>query len=199
MDNKPYHHGNLRNNLIETGIELINCEGIQGFSLRKLAAKCNVSHAAPYSHFKDIDELICAMGEHVTKQFMEKLKEAMIGQEHSPQSISLLGRAYISFFIENPQYFQFLFYNSRITIDLDNDNADDYPPFVLFRTAAYQMFRSIRLPEDEYLKTLITLWSMVHGISSLLTNKNICYSGDWNDIFENNILFGRKHNEDYST
>lgn len=199
MNNKPYHHGDLRNNLIEAGIDLINREGITGFSLRKVAAKCNVSHAAPYSHFKDIDDLICAMGEHVTKQFMEKLKASMIGQKYNPQSISILGEAYISFFIENPQYFQFLFYNSGITIDLDNDNTDDYPPFVLFREAAYQMFQSIQLPEDEYLKTLITLWSMVHGISSLLTNKNIRYSGDWNDIFKNNILFRRGHNEDYST
>lgn len=192
MDNRPYHHGDLRNNLIEAGIDLINHKGMAGFSLRKVAAKCNVSHAAPYSHFKDIDELICAMGEHVTKQFMEKLNASMVGQEHSPQSISLLGRAYISFFIEHPQYFQFLFYNSGITIDLDNDNADNCPPFVLFRTTAYQMFRSIGLPEDEYLKTLITLWSMVHGISSLLTNKNTHYSGDWSDIFENNILFRRE-------
>lgn len=188
MKEKPYHHGDLRNKLIEAGIGLINEDGLKGFSLRKVAAKCNVSHAAPYSHFKDIDELIYAMGEHVTERFMDKMRTSIRGQENSLEATSLLGQAYISFFIENPQYFQFLFYHSGLTIDLDNDNANDYPPFALFRTTAYQMFHSIGLPEEAYTEKLIVLWSMVHGIASLLTNQGIRYSGDWIHVFINNCI-----------
>ncbi|KWX73588.1 TetR/AcrR family transcriptional regulator [Paenibacillus jilunlii] len=183
MKEKPYHHGNLRKQLIETGISLINEEGVKSFSLRRVAAQCNVSHTAPYSHFKNVDELIAAMGEHVTEQFMEKLRISIQGEEDSSEAISLLGQAYIDFFIENPQYFQFLFYHSGITIDLDNYNSDNYPPFALFRTTAYHMFRSIGLPEASYSHQLIALWSMVHGIASLLTNNGVRYSGNWRDFF----------------
>lgn len=185
MKEKPYHHGNLRNQLIEAGIELINEAGLKGFSLRKVAAKCNVSHTAPYSHFKDIDALIYAMGEHVTEQFMDKLHSSIEGREDSIEAVSLLGQSYIDFFIKNPQYFLFIFYHSGITIDLDKESSNDYPPFALFRTTAYKMFRRLNLPEEEYSNKLVALWSMVHGVASLLTNNGIEYSGDWRRIFNN--------------
>lgn len=50
---QTYHHKDLRNALIETGIKIVSTEGINAFSLRKVAAVCGVSHAAPYSHFQN--------------------------------------------------------------------------------------------------------------------------------------------------
>ena len=44
---QTYHHKDLRNALIETGIQIVNTEGVNAFSLRKVAAACGVSHAAP--------------------------------------------------------------------------------------------------------------------------------------------------------
>ncbi|WP_405104267.1 TetR/AcrR family transcriptional regulator [Paenibacillus sp. FSL K6-1217] len=189
MKEKPYHHGNLRNQLIEAGIKLINLEGINSFSLRKVAAECEVSHTAPYSHFKNIDELVAAMGEHVTGQFMDTLHTSVQGQEGNPEAIILLGQAYIDFFIEHPQYFQFLFYHSGIVIDLDNYNADSYPPFALFRSTTFEVFRSNGLPETEFTTQLISLWSMVHGITALLTNNGVRYSGNWRDLLELKSIF----------
>ncbi len=187
MSEKTYHHGNLRNELIEAGITLINENGLEGFSLRKVAAKCEVSHAAPYSHFKDIDALVDAMGEHVTQKFMDKLHSAIAHAPNSRTAITLLGKAYIEFFEENPLYFQFLFYYSRVTIDLDQEGPDDYPPFALFRTTVYDEFRQQGLPEEEYCPRLIFLWSCVHGIASMLSNSGIRYSGDWQSIFTSGI------------
>lgn len=184
LKEKPYHHGNLRNQLIEAGIQLINSEGISSFSLRKVAAECQVSHTAPYSHFKNIDELVAAMGEHVTGQFMDTLRVSVEGQEGQPEAIILLGQAYIDFFIEHPQYFQFLFYHSGIVIDLDNYEADSYPPFALFRTTACDLFRSKGLPETEFTTHFIRLWATVHGITGLLTNNGVQYSGNWRDLLE---------------
>lgn len=182
VTDKPYHHGNLRSQLIEAGIKLINTDGINSFSLRKVAAECKVSHTAPYSHFKNIDELVSAMGEHVTEQFMESLRASVQGQEDRQEAMFQLGQAYIDFFMEHPQYFQFLFYHSGLVIDLDNYNSDSYPPFVLFRTTAYQLFTSIGLPEAEFSRQLISHWAMVHGIASLLTNNGVRYSGNWRDL-----------------
>ncbi len=182
MTDKPYHHGNLKNELIEAGISLINEEGLSGFSLRKVAAKCNVSNAAPYSHFNSVDDLIAAMGQHVTEHFMEKLRASIRGQEENPQATKLLGIAYIDFFAENPQYFQFLFYHSGLKINMDQESPDDYPPFALFRTTAYQLFRSQGFPEENNKERLAALWSSVHGVASLLSTKGIQYSGSWHEV-----------------
>ena len=65
MDNKPYHHGNLRSALVEAGLELISMEGEETLSLRKAALKCGVSNAAPYSHFNNKDEFIAAIQQHI--------------------------------------------------------------------------------------------------------------------------------------
>jgi AcrR family transcriptional regulator len=179
MQSKKYHHGDLRNALIEVGISLINENGLHQFSLRKVSAACGVSHSASYSHFKDINALIHAMGEHVTAQFMEKLEHVLEEQKSSNDIITLLGKAYIEFFTKHPNYFQFLFYQSGITINLDDDSTDDYPPFTLFRNSAYQTFEKMGIPRTAQKQILVTMWAMVHGLVSLLTNKNIKYSGDW--------------------
>lgn len=51
MSEQSYYHGNLPTAMSEKGIELINKDGMNALSLRKVASVCGVSHAAPYSHF----------------------------------------------------------------------------------------------------------------------------------------------------
>lgn len=183
MKERPYHHGNLRNDLIEAGIQLINEEGLKSFSLRKVAARCQVSHTAPYSHFKDVDALISAMGDYVTGQFMDKLHSAVHGKDEHPGQLAFLGEAYIDFFVKHPHYFQFLFYYSGLTIDLDQEQPEDYPPFAIFRTTAYRMFRKWGVPEERHLTNLIAAWSLVHGIAALSATHGVKYAGSWTDIF----------------
>lgn len=98
----------------------------------------------------------------------------------------------IDFFMENPHYYQFLFYYANVSIDLDRENEKNFPPFALFREAVYDMFRSIGVPREEYTKNLIALWAMAHGVVSLLTNQNITYSGDWREVYTNTIFSGGK-------
>ena len=104
-----YHHGDLRNALIETGIRIVNECGEKGLSLRKLAAACGVSNAAPYAHFSGKEELIQAMQEYVTEKFTGRLQEAIDrkADEGAEQMILAMGKAYVLFFVENPTYFTF--------------------------------------------------------------------------------------------
>jgi len=183
---KPYHHGDLRKALIEAGIELISKNGADQFSIRKISAMCNVSHTASYAHFKDIDALYGAMREHVTTLFMKTLQDTIAGHESNNGVIIKLGKAYITFFMENPNYFQFLFYQAGVTINLDDEFSCDYPPFALFRDISYQMLQNSGLPRNVQKQLLISNWSLVHGIAALVSNPNIQYSGDWITILEYN-------------
>ena len=76
------------------------------------------------------------------------------GSSHSDK-IMCLGIAYISFFQENPDYFQFLFYHSGVTIDLDNLMDENNPPFLLFKEGVYKMFQAQGMPEELYQKRLL--------------------------------------------
>ncbi|UQZ32994.1 TetR/AcrR family transcriptional regulator [Paenibacillus sp. PK3_47] len=185
MKQKPYHHGDLRNTLIEAGIELINEEGPGGFSLRKVAAKCGVSHAAPYSHFKDVQQLLEAMADHVTEQFTLSLQASVDGQDEPMSAMEKLGTAYIAFFEQHPAYFPFLFFQSGITIQVDGEeDVPPYPPFAVFRTTGCRLFRSLGLPPERDGKMLMAYWSLVHGVASLLSSSGIRYSGKWQEVWQ---------------
>lgn len=60
---QSYHHGDLKQVLLEEATDIIRESGIAGLSMRKLAEKANVSRTAPYHHFKDKNELLCAIAE----------------------------------------------------------------------------------------------------------------------------------------
>ena len=133
-----YHHGDLRNALIETGIRIVNECGEKGLSLRKLAAACGVSNAAPYAHFSGKEELIQAMQEYVTEKFTGRLQEAIDrkADEGAEQMILAMGKAYVLFFVENPTYFTFLFSGDSIHAHLSLDQPEhiaqlisQYPEF----------------------------------------------------------------------
>ena len=123
MEKKPYHHKNLKNDLIEKGIELVNKNGINQLSLRKVAQACGVSHAAPYSHFSNKEELLQEMQLHITKKFTEVLENTVSQYRGTPIFLLEFGKAYISFFISHPQYFNFLFQQGNIQIDLNIDSG----------------------------------------------------------------------------
>ncbi|MDR9405172.1 MAG: TetR/AcrR family transcriptional regulator, partial [Halothece sp. Uz-M2-17] len=76
---KTYHHGELRENLIEAAITLINEKGISDLSLRQLARYVGVSHNAPYRHFETKQALLMAVAEEGFIALRKRLEEAKIG------------------------------------------------------------------------------------------------------------------------
>lgn len=189
MEQKPYHHGNLRNTLIEVGIALLNEQGEQNFSLRKVATKCGVSHAAPYSHFENKEALIEAMKEHVTKQFVEMLQKTIQQHKNDLDIMLYLGNAYISFFVEHKQYFTFLYGKSGIQFDFTENGVlkDDYTPCSIFKKAAFDIMEKIEYPLQKRLDTLIAMIALVHGITAMLTTQQVVYEGNYKNLLKNSI------------
>lgn len=184
MEDK-YHHGNLKQALIDAGIRIINKEGEQGLSLRKVAAACGVSHSAPYAHYKDKDELLNAIKSSVTEQFTRYLHEAVDGMEaeSAEKAIVAMGKSYVKFFINNPDYYQFLFYNQKITVHLTagEDHEEDYPPYVLLKALFFRYLdeKNMRLGDEEIELELIKIWSTVQGIASIACMENVTTNKPW--------------------
>ncbi len=191
---KPYHHGNLKNELLEAGIGLINDEGESNFSLRKVAALCGVSHAAPYSHFQNKEDLLKEMQAYVTAQFMQVLEDT-VRTSTCPEDSELLiqiGKSYVLFFLHHPQYFSFLFSQPCMEIDLsmNGDGENNFPPFRLFRDAAQRVLKNMGFPINKINDAIISMWALVHGLSSIVTMKYVRYDQNWEtkieDIIRNN-------------
>lgn len=183
-----YHHGNLRQALIDAGIKIINDSGEENLSLRKVAAACNVSHAAPYAHFKDKEELIEAIKNNVTERFMEELESSVNGKASADEAIIAMGKTYVTFFSNNPDYFVFLFGKQNITahLQMNKEYKNDYPPFLLLRRMYLKHLEENGLEKsfEEQEIEMIKIWSIVHGMASIACMKGIRSSVNWKDIDE---------------
>ena len=191
MKDKPYHHGDLRNSLIEEGIKLIDEEGINQLSLRKVASMCGVSQAAPYAHFNSKDDLLDAMREHVLDRFMERLNVAINAcpDINDPKLLVDMGKSYVLFFIEEPQYFTFLFSQQgiEINLDFDDDNPNNFPPYKLFKQHAIRILGGMGMTKERLEDAIISMWATVHGLASIATMKNVHYKKNWSDKIEDII------------
>src|SRR6266700_5995996 len=74
---KTYHHGDLRNALIQAGLEMLSESGAAALDLRKVARKAGVSHAAPYRHFADKQALIAAINEEGFHRLAERIQATL--------------------------------------------------------------------------------------------------------------------------
>ncbi len=183
---KPYHHGNLRAALIEAGIEMVNEEGIGACTLRKVAAKCNVSRAAPYAHFKDKEDMLEGMKQYVLEKFVAILKSAVSEYSDPEKLLIAFGKAYIRFFVDNPNYYSFLFNQGNLEFVLSGDSqaAERYGHLANEPNAVFLLMDRLGVSEALHTQNFIALWSVVHGLAGIVTMKGIAFDGDWDVMIE---------------
>lgn len=105
-----YHHGDLRNALIVAGLEILDSEGFDALTLRKVASRAGVSHAAPAHHFANREGLFVAIAAHGFERFRDHMLEDRYGRGESPRD-QLIGIAlgYLRFSREQPALFRLIF------------------------------------------------------------------------------------------
>jgi AcrR family transcriptional regulator len=188
-----YHHDDLKSELIAKGLKLLDEVGYEGFSLRKVAKACNVSHTAPYRHFRNKDELISAIGGEAMAKFSQSLQKAVDQYPNDPISqLKEMGCSYIEFFTENPEYLRLIFL-SDITKRINNSSADsnnvhcltnngsnEHPFEILYRAVErYKTVIQSNTNQDMDQDALVLYcWGLVHGISILIARKEFPYQGD---------------------
>lgn len=169
MERETYHHGDLKEALIEAGIKILKEEGINALTLRSAARAAGVSHSAPYAHFKDKQALLAAISTRGFHRLFGELIQAGHKFAEDPRVLLLeTGWAYVEFARSEPAFFKLMF--SGI---LENEHS--YPDFMKAVQLTFSKLVEVVetgqnaniLPAGKSDETAIAIWSMVHGFISL--------------------------------
>lgn len=166
---KPHHHGNLRETLIEAGLTLLRENGVDGLSIRKVAALAGVSHAAPAHHFASLSDLRTAVIAAGYRDFGDMMLHEIAQAEQGMDSIAPRARilaamrGYVAFAALNPALFQMMFGGAK-----RNENDPDLHAAA---EASMDVLRDICAPiihgPGGAVTNELMIWSLVHGFASL--------------------------------
>jgi AcrR family transcriptional regulator len=166
---RGYHHGNLREVLIQSALSLIGEKGPAGFTIAEAARSAGVSPAAPYRHFRDREELMADVARLGFERFASDLEKAWHGGNPSPlEALQNVGRAYLAFARNEPAYYAAMF---ETGLPHTPDAALDEPAgraFDVLHTATKKL--TAKLPESHRPPSQMValhIWSLSHGIASL--------------------------------
>jgi len=168
-DRETYHHGNLREALIETVLDLIAKHGPTGFSFADVARAAGVSPAAPYRHFRDRDDLLAEVARRGFERFASDLDAAW--NEGRPDPIAAMeacGRAYLAFARREPAAYAAMFGAGRPADDDPGLRAAGERAFAVLRRAAEAIAVTYPGPNrPPALMIALHIWAEAHGIASL--------------------------------
>jgi AcrR family transcriptional regulator len=166
---RGYHHGNLKEALIQAALDLIAQKGPGGFTFAEAARAAGVSPAAPYRHFRDRDDLLIDVARRGFDQFAQALARAWDDGRPEPMSaFERVGHAYLEFARTEPAYYSAMF-EAGIPFDASTELREaGEAAFAVLRGAAEKLIA--RLPAGRRppaLMMALHVWSLAHGIASL--------------------------------
>lgn len=167
---RGYHHGNLKEALLQAALDLIAKKGPAGFTFADAARLAGVSPAAPYRHFRDRDELLSSIALRGFEQFEAMLSNAWDdGRPETVAAFERVGKAYLAFAREEPAFYSAMF-ESGLPLDLNPAllSASERA-FNIIRAAAERLaaLAPPGVPRPPALMMALHIWSMSHGVASL--------------------------------
>jgi AcrR family transcriptional regulator len=172
---RGYHHGDLKNALLETALRLVVERGPEGFSLREAAREVGVSPGAAYRHFADKNALLAALaadGHGRLATHMERALGKVSGlagtPHHAVGAFAAIGEAYVEFAVRHPAHFRVMFgpciEEEGFCPGLSPSGRDAFQILVdtLDELAAARVVSPAARPGAE-----LVVWSMVHGLAAL--------------------------------
>jgi len=178
MVEKKYHHGDLKNALIEAGIDILSKEGVGALSLRKVARKAGVSHTAPYAHFADKQALIAAIATEGYEKLYARIS-GVVQQYHDDPARQLVeaAYAYLEFALTDTDHF-------KITLSAIVEKEKDYPAFVEISKKNFDLVVEIIeacqkaevLPAGPSDLLAVSVWGSLHGLVSLVLEEQVSHT-----------------------
>lgn len=165
-----YHHGHLREALLQAAEDILKNQGVEHLSLRTLARATGVTQAAPYSHFQDKDELLAAVAERGFQQLALTMAEAATGCANARARIEKLIVSYIRFASSNKALFHLMFGPSL-------SDMKRFPTLAMTAGKSYALIsaalagRTDQTVETRFLS--VTIWSLCHGLTTLIADEKL--------------------------
>lgn len=163
-----YHHGDLRNALVAAGELVLVESGVDALSLREVARRAGVSHAAPYRHFPDKQSLLIEIAINGFRALSSAIDAAVDGSVPEPKARLLAAlHAYVTFAAEHPEHLSLMF-GPLATLkppSLESAALAAFSKLVDLTEAALEPHHA-RTPRARETVAL-TLWAQAHGLAAL--------------------------------
>lgn len=158
----PYHHGDLKNALLQSAREILKEGGLAALSLREVARRAGVSHAAPYRHFPSHEALLVELAIEGFSELHAEISSAAQQSIIIGDRVVSIGVVYIQFVLRRPELSQLMFGPQL-------QNRNQYP---LLMAAAVSIGAEIGV--SLYNSALgLSVWSAIHGLAMLNLEKII--------------------------
>jgi AcrR family transcriptional regulator len=165
-----YHHGSLKQALLQAAERILERDGIQGLTLRAAAREAGVSHAAPKNHFGDLTGLLSELAAIGFNRFVSTMQGRQKGDDSPERRMEAIGQGYIAFARAHPALFLLMFRSERLDMTRPalRDAAEE---------SARVLSGAVGARRGEEMQTTLTLpqaagiasaWSLVHGFAMLL-------------------------------
>ena len=180
---RGYHHGRLKDALIEAARNLIEQRGPQGFSLTEAARIVGVTPAAPYRHFSDREALMGEVARRGFDLFNASLQTAWDhGRPDAETAFARMGRAYLDFARQEPGYYRSMFtraqeLEAQCPPDAGSPPAAAGQSFALLNEAAGAALRARKRGDADSARLALEVWALSHGAATLMLGGYLPRSG----------------------
>ncbi|MDA8140432.1 MAG: TetR/AcrR family transcriptional regulator [Desulfobacteraceae bacterium] len=169
----PYHHGDLRRVILETALELLAEKGESSVTLREIARRAGVSHAAPYRHFSDHRALLAALNDEGFMALRHALEAATakVSAAAPVSRLLVVAETYVDFAAANPARYRLMFAGPRHAAPDGSNVPAEVFAYVAGLVAEAQAQGALRQENVKLMTNMI--WATVHGIASLALNQRL--------------------------
>jgi AcrR family transcriptional regulator len=162
-EERSYHHGDLRAELVRIARELVRESGPAGCSMREVSRRVGVSQAARYRHFADKTALLDAVGAEAYAELEQRYRDVLAKNADPAEAARAVARAYLRFALDEPQLFRLIFSSPRL-----HKTKEAVSSYQVFEKAIERTQRHGGLPADSPTRLAHVLWSAVHGVADLV-------------------------------
>ena len=189
---RNYHHGDLRNALLQAALTMVEEIGLEQLSLRKVAASVGVSHAAPEHHFPSMRHLLNAIATWGFETFVHTLAQEMdSAPKRGPEILRAARRGYLAFARTRPNVLRLMFSSGRL-----DWNA---PELCAAADAAWNQLLELSAPaarhlgletEGERRRLAGLIWSQIHGEAHLMIDHKLPDDSEAEMLDMASLIFG---------
>lgn len=175
MSSESYHHGHLREALIEAALAQIQSEGASALNLSKLARQCGVSQPAVYRHFASKQALSFSLVHWGFERLVQRLQATtQPEQEETLTSIRGLAKAYLEFSLEYTELARMMFSLKERVTDPDLHAISKQAAGPLYQIVQIAQARQT-LKENDVGQAVRLIWASIHGLAVLLMDEQMPY------------------------